>query len=289
MARPTVLVLNPPLKMREVSRKLTKKAKLIRGYYRNIEVIITSTDIRILINKKDIREFDYVWVTGSWSKRDMAHVISLYLTHHNRPHTSVNEGAGTTKLVDMAMYALNGIAQPRSYFCANSEYIKRAEEIATVCKFPLIAKDVRGTFGRRSFLATDLKNLKEQLFALDDNIDFIFQEYIENDYDWGVIVGNNKVLSAEKSYRKQDDTTFMNHASGGATEVFVPTKDVPELVKEMAIKASNILNLAWARSDILISKTSDLPFILETNRSPRMTSKSTEVTAFAEYINSIIE
>lgn len=275
--------------MREVSRQLNKKVKLIRGHYRNVEIIISTNDIRILIDKKDIREFDYVWVTGSWSKRDFAHVISLYLTHHNRPHTSVNEGAGTTKLVDMAQFALGGLSQPRSYFCASTEYVRRAEEIATVCKFPVIAKDVRGTFGRKSFLATDLKDLKEKLFAIDEYVDFIFQEYIDNDYDWGVIVGNDTVLSAEKSYRKQDDTTFMNHASGGATEVFVPVTEVPNEITKMATKASKILQLNWARSDILVSKKTGLPYLLETNRSPRMTSKSTEVAAFAKYIGSIIE
>ncbi|MFZ2190011.1 MAG: hypothetical protein WAV48_04485, partial [Candidatus Magasanikiibacteriota bacterium] len=147
----------------------------------------------------------------------------------------------------------------------------------------------KGTFGRNSFLANDMKELKQKLFEADEKTSFIFQEYIENDYDWGVIVGNDTVLSAEKSYRKQDDTTFMNHASGGATEVFVPTSEVPEKVREMAIKASHLLNLTWARSDILVDNKNGKPYILETNRSPRMTSKSTEVEAFAQYINSFME
>lgn len=289
MPRPTVLVLNPPLKLREVQRKLLKKSKLIRGHYRDIEVIISTTDMRILINGVDLRDFDYVWVTGSWSKRDFARAISLYLTHYQEPHTIVNEGAGSTKLVDMTIFALGKIAQPRSYFCSRTEYLRRAEEIGTVCKFPLIAKDVKGTFGRNSFLANDMKELKQKLFEADEKTSFIFQEYIENDYDWGVIVGNDTVLSAEKSYRKQDDTTFMNHASGGATEVFVPTSEVPEKVREMAIKASHLLNLTWARSDILVDNKNGKPYILETNRSPRMTSKSTEVEAFAQYINSFME
>jgi len=284
MARQRVLVLNPPTKFREIRRLLGKDISLIRGFYRDIEIIFTSTDMRILINGKDLRTFDFVWVTGSWSKRDLVKVISLYLTHHQHPHTVVEEGAGVSKLVDMTVFALAKLAQPRSYYCSRTEYIRRAEEIATVCKFPLIAKDVKGTFGRHSFLARTLRELKEKLFMADDQTDFIFQEYIDNDYDWGVIVGNSTVLSAEKSYRKQNDLTFMNHASGGATEVFVPTQDVPQRVKDMAIQASTLLNLSWARSDILVCKSSGKHYILETNRSPRMTSKSTEVKAFADFI-----
>jgi hypothetical protein len=289
MPRQRVLVLNPPTKFREIRRLLSKNISLVRGFYRDIEIVFTSTDIRILIKGKDLRSFDFVWVTGSWSKRDLAKVISLYLTHHHHPHTVVEEGAGVSKLVDMTVFALAKLAQPRSYYCSRTEYLRRSEEIATVCKFPLIAKDVKGTFGRHSFLARNLKELKEKLFMAHENTDFIFQEYIENEYDWGVIVGNNVVLSAEKSYRKQDDLTFMNHASGGATEVFVPVQEVPAKIKEMAIRASELLNLSWARSDILVSTSTGKAYVLETNRSPRMTSKSTEVKAFADYIDAFLK
>lgn len=289
MTRKRVLVLNPPTKFREIRKVLGKSISLVRGFYRDIEMVFTSTDMRVVIKGKDLRNFDFVWVTGSWSKRDLAKVISLYLTHYNRPHTVVEEGAGVSKLVDMTVFALAKLAQPRSYYCSRTEYLRRAEEIATVCKFPLIAKDVKGTFGRHSFLARNLKELKEKLFMANEHTDFIFQEYIENDYDWGVIVGNNEVLSAEKSYRKQNDLTFMNHASGGATEVFVPKQEVPPKVQEMAIQASKLLGLTWARSDILVCKTSGKSYILETNRSPRMTSESTEVQAFAEYINAFMK
>lgn len=289
MTRKRVLVLNPPTKFREIRKVLGKSISLVRGFYRDIEMVFTSTDMRIVIKGKDLRNFDFVWVTGSWSKRDLAKVISLYLTHHNRPHTVVEEGAGVSKLVDMTAFSLAKLAQPRSYYCYKTKYLTRAEEIATVCKFPLIAKDVRGTFGRRSFLARDLRELKEGLFNADEHTEFIFQEYIDNDYDWGIIVGNGEVLSAEKSYREQNDLTFMNHASGGATEIFVQTQDVPSKVQEMAIQASRLLGLTWARSDILVCKTTGKPYILETNRSPRMTSKSTEVQAFAEYINAFMK
>lgn len=288
MSRPKVLVLNPPLKLREVAKQLSKQARLVRGYYRDIEIVFSRDDMRILIKGKDLRKYDYVWVTGSWSKRDFARAISLYLTHHQRPHTVVSEGGGTSKLVDMTHFALNKLPQPRSYFCSNTEYARRVQEIATVCKFPLIAKDVKGTFGRKSFLANSLQELREHLFAADENTSYVFQEFIPNCYDWGIVVGNGSILSAEKSYRNPSSDCFMNHAASGAQEVFVPLIDIPQDVINMAIKASEVLNLTWARSDIVINSETDAPFILETNRSPRMTPNSTEVTAFTEYIKSFL-
>lgn len=286
MTRKRVLVFNPPLSFKEVRRKLTQKVKLIRGYYRDVEMRFNHSGVVMTLNGIDLREFDFVWVSGSWSKRDIAHAISLYLSHHKRPHTMVSEGAGTSKLVDMTHYALHALPQPTSYFCTNTEYLRRAEKIAAQCKFPLIAKDVKGTFGRKSFLAKNLKDLKKQLFAVDDTTDYIFQEFIPNQYDWGVIVGNGTILSAEKSYRNLNSSTFMNHASGGAHEVFVPLDKVPKEIATLALKANDILSLQWARSDIVIHQKTKKPYMLETNRSPRMTGGSTEVDAFATFINS---
>ncbi|MFZ6022213.1 MAG: ATP-grasp domain-containing protein [Patescibacteria group bacterium] len=286
MTRKRVLVFNPPISFREIRRKLTQRVKLVRGYYRDVEICFEQNGITIRLNGIDLREFDFVWVSGSWSKRDIAHAISLYLAHYNRPHTIVSEGAGTSKLVDMVHYALHKLPQPKSYFCTNTEYLRRAEAIGEFCQFPLIAKDVKGTFGRKSFLANNLTELKQHLFSIDDTTDYIFQEFIPNQYDWGIIVGNGTILSAEKSYRNIESTAFMNHASAGAKEVFVPIEKVPKKIASLALKANNILSLQWARSDIVIDQETQKPYMLETNRSPRMTRRSTEVDAFATFINS---
>ncbi|WKZ23964.1 MAG: hypothetical protein QY312_04355 [Candidatus Dojkabacteria bacterium] len=288
MKKPRILVLNPPLKLREVQKKLNSSVRLIRGNYKDIEVIIVNKSVRILHKKKDMRRFDFVWISGSWSKRDIAKSISLYLSHYSCAHTLVEEGSGSSKLVDMVLFALGELPQPRSYYCISSEYSKRLNEIEIVCQFPLIAKDTRGTFGKHSFLARNSKELKRKLFQIPENIDFVFQEYIPNDFDWGIIIGGGKLLSAEKSFRNKNSESFMNHAAGGATEVFLPLEKVPEKVVTIAKQANTLLSLAWSRSDILISSQTGKAYILETNRSPRMTSNSMEVDAFAAYINSFL-
>lgn len=284
-----VLVLNPPTDIKEVLPFLPDNSTLVKGYYQNVEIIFARTDMAILIKGVDLRTFDYVWISASWSKRAIACVLSLYLTHHNRPHTTVEEGLGSTKLVDMAHYAIHGIPQPRSYFCTSKLYKKHRQNIITTCGFPMIVKDVRGTRGKKCFLARDEKELRKGLRADKKRTDFVFQEYIENDYDWGVIVGNNEVLSAERSYRDLESTAFMNHAYLGATEVFEEIEKIPEDVVAMALKANNILHLDWGRSDIIHNKKDNKPYILETNRSPRMTSNSPEVKAFGKFLSTVLK
>ena len=52
-----------------------------------------------------------------------------------------------------------------------------------------------------------------------------------NDYDWGVLVANGEVLSAEMSFPKSGE--FRNNSQNGATEVFVDVNSVPARITEM--------------------------------------------------------
>jgi len=56
----------------------------------------------------------------------------------------------------------------------------------------------------------------------------------------------------------------------------------------MAIKATKILGLSWARSDIIIDKETGIPYLLEVNRCPGITSGSTEITGARKFLNSYL-
>jgi len=170
------------------------------------------------------------------------------------------------------IYSLNKIPHPKSFYCSRKNYGLYYDEIVKICSLPIIIKDLRGTYGRYSFIATSKSELVNGISKLPKGLSFFVQEYIENDYDWGIIVANGEVLSAEKSFRKKGE--FRNHSYLGAKEVFENICDVPKNICNIAIKANKVLGLSWARSDIIISKKSNKPYILETNRSPRITSNS---------------
>ncbi|MCA9382023.1 hypothetical protein KC660_01290, partial [Candidatus Dojkabacteria bacterium] len=161
------------------------------------------------------------------------------------------------------------------------KYIERIEE---VCSYPLIVKDINGSGGKHSAHITNREELLKEYNSLPKHKKYMFQSYIVNDYDWGVMVANGRIVSAEKSYKL--DGEFRNNAAQGAEEVFVKAGEIPENIKEIASRASEALKLTWSRSDILIQKDTGKAFLLEVNRFPGITSGSTEVTGAQQFIMS---
>lgn len=282
-----VLVLNAPKNLQEVVSHLPKNVTLVSADYVDIEFVISHKEITILHRGQDILNYDYVWITASWSRRDIAYVLSLYLSKNNRKHSIISEGHGNSKLVDMTLFTLSGIRQPKTYYTPTSDL--DLNRIIEVCGLPVVGKSITGTRGRNSFLAKTKEELQKFLKASKKRSNLFFQEYIENDYDWGVIVANLQVVSGERSYRTEASTTFMNHSFSGAIEQFSEVEMIPEEIANIARDGHKALDLDWGRADIVVSKKNDKAYLLEVNRSPRMTSDSSEVSAYATYLASVLD
>jgi len=156
--------------------------------------------------------------------------------------------------------------------------------IEKLCGFPLIIKDTKGSRGRNTFLLNSREELVEIMDRFPANRSFVFQQFIPNDYDWGILVADGKVVSAEKSFRSKGE--FRNNACRGAKEVFIHKNKVNKKVKQIAKKACDILNLEWGRADIVVNKNTNKPYLLEVNRFPGMTAGSSEEKAFHIYLES---
>jgi len=131
------------------------------------------------------------------------------------------------------------------------------------------------------------EDLSRKIGELPKHKKFIFQKYITNEYDWGVMVANGVVVSGEKSYPREGE--FRNNTCNGAEEVFVDPADIPEHIKRIAIETSSALGLAWSRSDIIIDKDTHRPYVLEVNRLPGLTSKTSEVEGAYTFLSSQIK
>ena len=130
------------------------------------------------------------------------------------------------------------------------------------------------------------KELIQKADCLKKNILYIFQKYIPNEYDWGVMVADGVVVSGEKSYPSSGE--FRNNACNGAKEIFVACDKIPEKIKKIAIQASQVLSLPWSRADIIIDKDTKLPYLLEVNRLPGITAKTNEVEGAHLYLASLL-
>lgn len=276
-----VLILPAPQQI-EVIEKQFENTEIVSGNFRDIEFRFNHKLV-ILHRGEDLRNFTFVWLSSQFDSRSMSRAISLYLDYHKVPHTDVNYGDGISKLVDLARFELNDLPMPYTFFQSKLKIREKIEFICKFCGFPLIAKDTRSSRGQNAFLIRSRSELIRVVQNLPKDKSFIFQEFIPNDFDWGILVARGKVVSAEKSYRTEYE--FRNNACWGAKEVFENPDNVDLQVKQIAQKACKILKLEWGRADIIVNKYTHKPYLLEVNRFPGMTVGSTEETAFADYLS----
>jgi hypothetical protein len=268
----------------QIIKKFPFSIELTKGTYRDIEIIFCDSMIKIIHRGVDIKDFSFIWLSSGWNKRDIAYAISLYLQSFKTPHSYAEKNS--SKVTDNIVFAINKLPLPDSVFISRTSVEKNIPLLKETCGFPIIIKDIRGCQGKHSAYVADEVDLLKKMKGLPKNKNFIFQRFIANDYDWGVMIANGVVVAGEKSYPCNGE--FRNNACNGAQECFVAVKDIPEEIKKIAIKASGLLGLSWSRADIIIDKTNGRPYLLEVNRFPGITSKSNEVTGAYTFLASHI-
>lgn len=137
--------------------------------------------------------------------------------------------------------------------------------------FPVILKGSGGDRGTRVYKADNLVELEQLVRELrksetEEGKRYMLQEFIENDGDYRVLVLGKKVLGVMKR-SSQDKQEFRNNYSrGGKVEV----TDLPEEIKQMAVKAAQACGLVVAGVDVAF-RDFDIkkPIVWEVNKGPQ--------------------
>ena len=278
-----LLVLPAVQNIKDITKDLN--VKITKAHYSNIEFIFKDNKVSILHKGRDINTFTAVWLSSHWSTRELASTVKQYLDSHNIPTTYVENN--TSKITDTLDFAFGQLPIPNTYYVKDSQVLKHIEDIENVCNYPMIMKPTKGFGGKNTTLLNSRKDLLKAISTRKEQHKYMFQEFIPNEYDWGVMVVNDKVVSGEKSYPKCGE--FRNNCSNGATEIFVDPKKIPEDIKEIAMLGARSLSLSWSRADIIIDKNTQKPYLLEVNRFPGITKGTTEVSGAKEFLTNYLE
>lgn len=274
------ILIVPVVENFELARKHLHTAEYDTSYFNNIHFAFTQNGSTVSYKDNDCKNYDFVWLSSYWGTRDLAYGLHLYLKQHNVKHTRT--GRSGSKIVDHMIFSLHNIPCPNTYYINTKRQERFIEELEHTCNYPIIVKDIKGYRGKNTFLAKNREQLGEILKNLDPEIKVLFQEFIPNDYDWGVLVSKGKVVATEKSFPKKGE--FRNNACNGASEVFVDVAACPDNVKKIAVDAAKILSLEWCRADIVIDKNTGEAKLLEVNRYPGITKGTDEVTAVIDFL-----
>ncbi|MFA6007307.1 MAG: hypothetical protein WC784_01505 [Candidatus Shapirobacteria bacterium] len=158
--------------------------------------------------------------------------------------------------------------------------------------FPIILKGSGGDRGTRVFKANNLKELEKLVRDLrksetQEGKRYMLQEYIENEGDFRVLVLGEKVLGVMKRARTAKNEFRNNYSAGGTVEV----AELPEEVKELAVKAAKVCGLSVAGVDVAF-RDFDLkkPVIWEVNKGPQFKGfmKATGIDVPAEIVKYLV-
>jgi glutathione synthase/RimK-type ligase-like ATP-grasp enzyme len=278
-----LLVLPPIENIDEIIKNMP--IKITKAYYKSLEFCFEDSSVKILHEGRDLKTFSFVWLSSSWETRDLATAVKLYLERNNIAHSFVEQS--TSKITDSMSFVLNKIPYPNTYYVETADTLNNLDSIEKICGFPLIMKDSKGFGGNGLTFVDSKKKLVDTVSKRNDKKKYLFQKFIPNDYDWGILMAKNKIISAEMSYPQKGE--FRNNTCIGAKEVFVEIKDIPRNIKDIALKAANVLNLQWSRADIIVDKITGLPYLLEVNRFPGITSGTNEVIGASKFVKTFLE
>ena len=138
-------------------------------------------------------------------------------------------------------------------------------------QFPIIIKGSGGDRGTRVFKADNLEQLEKLVRDLrksetEEGRRYMLQEFIPNDGDYRVLVLGEKVLGVMKRSSQSVAEFKNNYSAGGKVEL----ADLPEEIKQLAVKAAKVCGLSVAGVDIAF-RDFDLkkPIIWEVNKGPQ--------------------
>ena len=181
-----------------------------------------------------------------------------FIRGYNNTLCSFLEKVGT-KFVNSKKGLFSTLDKLESHFAASKLGLKQPktlygqlsfDEIKNELDLPFVMKDRFGSKGSNVFLIND-KTEFEKIKNQNQQIDYIYQEYIEKSKgkDLRIYFVGDKIAGAIYRISVTDD--FRSNISLGATSELA--LNIPQQIKDSAIKLANYLDLHFCSIDFLVS------------------------------------
>lgn len=276
--------------------------ELIRRNFKDPESEITLGDIRnvwisaapkpkVFVGEENIGNYDLVIFRGiSSSDRFIATSISICLEKLGIKFIDriyLNLGSTENKLAGFLRIYAAGIPVPRTVFYSGELKPDSFGKISSELGLPFVAKDLGLQRGKGVYLIDSAESFANLIKAQEERR-CLFQQYVEKDHEYRVLVLGGKIGVFEEKIAKVGE--FRNNVALGATEVFLNKEDIPAKIKKVALTSASLLNLDIAGVDVLIEKSTGKIILLEVNRGPGLTydeNLSPEFKELAQYLENI--
>lgn len=250
-----------------------------------IDFFLETNNISVEIAGKSITDWNIVYLRKVGEYKNVAFMLSRYCNSNGiRIIDDIyNQSNESEKLELYFLLSQNKIPIPKTYFSLQYDDIK-LQKATNFLGFPVVVKAYKYHGGKGVFLAKNINDLRKILTEKADE-HILLQEFIENDFDYRILVLGNEVKCAKKRIRDSKEE-FRNNVALGAEKHFL---DISELSQEMIAiskQSASVCNIQVAGVDLVTSRQ-NRHYVLEVNTMPAFThdqSISPEINLLAEYL-----
>jgi len=228
---------------------------------RKIDINISGRTAEILYEGKPIREYDCVYIKGSFRYAQLLQTLTSVLERNC--FMPISADAFTTahdKLLTHLELQKHNIPMPKTYV---SSTIEAAKKILEKIKYPVMMKFPHGTGGKGVMFADSYASASSLLDALSAlRQPFIIQEYVETGgTDIRAVVVGNKVVASMRRKASPLEARANFHSGGTGEPV-----ELDGTTKKLAVDVAKAIKAEICAVDILESVKG--PLVIEANISP---------------------
>ncbi len=263
-----------------------KRGHVVDGCYSHDLVISASVDgFKPTLVSSDLSSYNLIYMIVG-KKRWEWYTAGLYLKEKygtiivNQKYVDPTYNLYYTPAIDYLNQVKNNLPFPASVVFFSPDKI---DSFLSKFSFPLIVKGSGGRKGRGVFLVNERKGIIKALSELPQESSFVVREFIPNDGDIRIFTVGYKAIGAMKRVPAEGEFRS-NISQGGHGEPF-DLRENPE-IRDIAEKASRVMQVEVAGVDIIIHKNTGRPYILEINPAPQFEGleKYTGVNAAEEIV-----
>ncbi len=256
-----------------------REDEIFLTHYKNLLFDLSGEKVSISDTKNnfELSEYNSVLMTNWFShasvRKDIGYCLGIYFKHFgvNFFNTEAFHNRSSSKLSQMMLAALNGIAIPRTVFSLSFETLQN--HAASNLGLPFVLKDAQGSRGKGNHLIKALDELEPLKNSHTEKTPFIAQAYIDSgktDYRYFMAGGATRLVIKRSSV---GDSHLTNTSAGGESEL-VEANVLGQAGQDMASKASQLMHREVTGVDIMVDKNTQKLYFLEANPIPQIATGS---------------
>lgn len=240
-----------------------------------IEIIDSKLKVTNLINGKDLADLDGIYFRNWRNQLEFAKAIAVYMIRKNKVviTTEISRQLPLTKIGELVELSDNNIPLIDTFIARKKHLLKIIKKGSLPYEFPFILKAANASLGDDNFLIKSVQELQE-ILEDKDNMFYLMQRFIPNDYDYRIIILGGHPSMAIKRQRVNSNS-HLNNTSQGADGKMVDLKDIDKKILKIARNAAKVVGREEvAGVDIIVDNRTSRFYVLEVNKTPQIETGS---------------